>query len=318
MTGFGKTKAAQAALQDEELPAHERADPFAALQAELDTEQPMLNTHTFAGLIGHENTCKTAIVTAAYNKYWEEIGEDEQPKQLWLLDFDGGGFANKSAFYPENTGIKSFEPYVYMSGNRTAIDYDATHNRVMQIMQFAIKNSDNIWGVLVTGVDQWDAVCVNNMRINDLGLASDAISASDVRGAGDGQRVGSQWDWSIRKTRFQQLTSLCRALVKRGVKVFMETHLSLTNYSVGANEANASWKPAWEKSTNNFLFQIIRMEREDTLDEEGNVLIQRFTATFEKSKTDATLQGQKRTVLVTEVGKAPIFYGLPELNDGTL
>ena len=292
MTGFGKTKAAQAALQDEELPAHERADPFAALQAELDAEQPTLNTHTFAGLIGHENTCKTAIVTAAYNKYWEEIGEDEQPKQLWLLDFDGGGFANKSAFYPENTGIKSFEPYVYMTGNRTAIDYDATHNRVMQIMQFAIKNADNIWGVLVTGVDQFDAVCVNNMS--------------------------SQWDWAIRKTRFQQLTSLCRALVKRGVKVFMETHLSLTNYSVGANEANASWKPAWEKSTNNFLFQIIRMEREDTLDEEGNVLIQRFTATFEKSKTDATLQGQKRTVLVTEVGKAPIFYGLPELNDGTL
>jgi len=39
---------------------------------------------------------------------------------------------------------------------------------------------------------------------------------------------------------------------------------------------------------------------------------------FEKSKTDAGLQGQKRTVLVTEVGKAPIFYGLPELNDGTL
>lgn len=318
MAGFGKTKAAQAALQDEELPAHERAEPFAALQAELDAEQPTLNTHTFAGIIGHENTCKTAIVTAAYNKYWEEIGEGEQPKQLWLLDFDGGGFANKSAFYPENTGIKSFEPYVYMSGNRTAINYDATHNRVMQIMQFAIKNADYIWGVLVTGVDQFDAVCVNNMRINDLGLASDAISAADVRGAGDGQRVGSQWDWAIRKTRFQQLTSLCRALVKRGVKVFMETHLSLTNYSVGANEANASWKPAWEKSTNNFLFQIIRMEREDTLDEEGNVLIQRFTASFEKSKTDATLQGQKRTVLVTEVGKAPVFYGLPELNDGTL
>jgi len=98
----------------------------------------------------------------------------------------------------------------------------------------------------------------------------------------------------------------------------METHLSLTNYAHGANESNASWKPAWEKSTNNFLFQIIRMEREDTLDEEGNVLIQRFTASFEKSKTDAGLQGQKRTVLVTEVGKAPIFYGLPELNDGTL
>ena len=257
MAGFGETKKAQAALADEELPAHERADPFAALQAELDAEQQTLNTHTFAGIIGHENTCKTAIVTAAYNKYWEEFQDDEEPKQLWILDFDGGGFANKSAFYPENTGIKSFEPYVYMSGNRTAIDYDATHNRVMQIMQFAIKNSDNLWGVLITGVDQWDAVCVNNMRINDLNLAKDGIEAADVRGAGDGQRVGSQWDWAIRKTRFQQLVSLCRALVKRGTKVFMETHLSLTNYAHGANESNASWKPAWEKSTNNFLFQII-------------------------------------------------------------
>jgi hypothetical protein len=88
MAGFGKTKKAQEALAetlaDGELPAHERADPFAALQAELDAEQPTLNTHTFAGIIGHENTCKTAIVTAAYNKYWEEFNDKK-----FVLDLDG-------------------------------------------------------------------------------------------------------------------------------------------------------------------------------------------------------------------------------------
>ena len=43
-----------------------------------------------------------------------------------------------------------------------------------------------------------------------------------------------------------------------------------------------------------------------------------YTVTFEKCKTNASLQGQKRTVLVTEVGKPPVWIGLPELIDGSL
>jgi len=48
--------------------------------------------------------------------------------------------------------------------------------------------------------------------------------------------------------------------------------------------------------------------------EEGNIIRSEFTATFEKSKTDASLQGQRSTVLITEHGKNPNWMGLPELN----
>ena len=61
------------------------------------------------------------------------------------------------------------------------------------------------------------------------------------------------------------------------------------------------------------------MNREDTYDEEtGDVTRSVYTATFEKSKTNAKLQGQKRTILITEAGKEPQWFGLPELYDGTL
>ena len=192
-------------------------------------------------------------------------------------------------------------------------------------MQFAVdcaqKQRDpeydgpRLWGVHVTGVDLWDSVCVNCMRIVDLNIAKDGIEAADWN-----KKVGHQWDWAIRKTRFHQLTGLCRALVKAGVRVFWETHLRLTNYSGGkAEETAPKWRPDWEKASNNFVYQILICERNDTLDDEtGDVVRSEYTVRFEKSKTNAKLQGQKRTTLITEAGQEPQWFGLPELYDGSL
>jgi len=210
-------------------------------------------------------------------------------------------------------------------GDRTAYNYPETHDRVMGIAQFANEiaqkqrdpeyEGTRLWGLLVTGVDLWDSVCVNCMRIVDLKIASDGIEAADWN-----KKVGHQWDWAIRKTRFHQLTALCRGLVKSGVRVFWETHLKLTNYSWGNSEnSDPKWRPDWEKASNNFVYQVLIMNREDVHDEDtGDVTRSIYTATFEKSKTNAKLQGQKRTILVTEAGKEPQWFGLPELYDGTL
>ena len=92
----------------------------------------------------------------------------------------------------------------------------------------------------------------------------------------------------------------------------------MTNYSFGSNEDTARWRPDWEKASNNYVFQILLCERNDILNEEGDVTKSEYTVTFEKSKTNASLQGQKRTVLVTELGKHPKWIGLPELTDGSL
>ena len=198
--------------------------------------------------------------------------------------------------------------------DRTAYGYPATHDRVMSIMQFLVNEHETLWGVHITGIDLWDNVCQNNMRITDLGLAKEGIEAADNRGAGQGTRIQNQWDWQIRTTRFHQLTALCRALVKRGVRVFWETHLKMTNYTQGRGEDSAaSWKPAWEKSSSNYMFQIVLCERKDMVGEDGRVIRSEYTATFEKSKTNAMLQGQRSIILVTEQGKTPNWLGLPEL-----
>ena len=114
----------------------------------------------------------------------------------------------------------------------------------------------------MTGIDLWDSICINNMRIIDLNLASDGIEAADWN-----KKVGHQWDWAIRKTRFHQLTALSRGLVSAGVNVFWETHLRMTNYSFGKNEEAAKWRPDCEKATNNYVFQILICERTDTYDD---------------------------------------------------
>jgi len=333
MAGFGKTKEAQAEEKAvkvlEETPAVQRndADPFAALQKELDLMDNAPQTHLFMGIAGHDNTGKTAIVTDAFSKWlaMPERTEQEKEMQLWIMDFEGGGAANKSAFHRDNDNIKCFEPWVMMKGDSTAYNYPDTHLRVMGIAQFANDiakkqrdpdyNGPRLWGFHVTGVDLWDSVCINCMRIVDLNIAKDGIEAADWN-----KKVGHQWDWAIRKTRFHQLTGLCRGLVKAGVRVFWETHLRLTNYSWGKNEEGSStWRPDWEKASNNFVYQILICERNDTLDDAtGEVVKSEYTVRFDKSKTNARLQGQKRTTLVTETGKEPQWYGLPELYDGTL
>jgi|TARA_R100001509_G_scaffold65922_1_gene36518 hypothetical protein len=209
-------------------------------------------------------------------------------------------------------------------GDRTAYDYPGTHDRVMKIMQFAVDiarkqntpgyTGERLWGVHVTGIDLWDSVCINNMRIVDLNLAKDGIESADWN-----VKVGHQWDWAIRKTRFHQLTALSRGLVKAGVSVFWETHLRMTNYSFGKNEDTAKWRPDCEKATNNYVYQILICERKDVYNEERtDVIRSEFTVTFDKSKTNAELQGQRRTILVTEAGKPARWIGLPELSDGSL
>tara|TARA_A100001515_G_scaffold89218_1_gene70924 strand:+ start:1403 stop:2389 length:987 start_codon:yes stop_codon:yes gene_type:complete len=328
MAGFGQAKQDKKEEEEqqviEDTPAHQRTDgdAFAALRKELGLMDHTPQTHIFMGVVGHENTGKSAIITDAFVN---DAGAKERGEELWILDFEGGGAANKSAFHSDEDRIKCWEPWVMMKGNRTAYDYPATHDRVMSIVQFAVDIATNqrdpeyegprLWGVLVTGVDLWDSVCVNCMRIVDLDMARDGIEAADPN-----RKVGNQWDWAIRKTRFHQLTALCRGLVKVGVRVFWETHLRLTNYSFGNSEnSDPKWRPDWEKSTNNFMFQILMCERRDVVDDEtGHVTRSEYSVTFEKSKTNAKLQGQRRTTLITEAGKEPQWFGLPELYDGTL
>lgn len=333
MAGFGAAKRIQEDREEsgETLPNIENKttpvvnsnDPFSDLRNELQSlhkNQP--KTTVFALIAGHENTGKTAIVLDAFDRHCKNDSNGKD--QLWILDFDGGGVGTTTAFHSNNDRIRCWNPWVMQTGNRTAYDYPGTHDRVMNIMQFAVDTArkqndagydgERIWGLLVTGIDLWDSIAINNMRIIDLNLARDGIESADWN-----LKVGHQWDWAIRKTRFHQLTALSKQLVSAGCQVYWETHLRMTNYSFGKNEDGAKWRPDCEKSTNNYVYQILMCERVDTYDDERREIIKsEYTVTFDKSKTNAELQGQRRTILVTETGKPARWVGLPELSDGSL
>jgi len=292
-------------------------DTFSSLRAELEQlAQPQRKIGYFCGVVGHENTGKTGAVMDAH------MSNNENDNMMWVLDFDSGAGACKSAHYGNTPAIRIWNPFVMQTENRTAYDYPATHQRVMDICMFAVEqaqkqNEEGYSGPLlsnfmVTALDLFDQVCVNNMKIYDLDTgAKDAIDASN-----NAFKVGNQWNWSIRSTRFHQLTALCRQLVNLGVNVFWETHLAP---EVFHDSTTGSWRPKWEKQTDNILHQILWFKRDKVRDADGRETGEtRYNVEFRKCKTNPNLQGQERTIFVTKKGESHEWYGLPELRDGIL
>jgi len=318
MAGFGQTVKAEAKKDESKAPAPKKAnDPFAHLRIEEEKMADQDMTHMFIGLAGFDGTGKSGMVTHAFGEYVK----DNPNALLHAVDFDMGVAMLNSAVN-KNTNIKSWKPWQMGVSDRTAYDYPGTHQRVMDIMKYILHQvqtgEQEVWGVLVSGLDSWLEICTNNMRIIDLGLAKDGIEAADNRGAGDAKRVERQSDWAIRNTRFHQLTALSRSLVRAGVRVFWETHLRNTNFSFSDDQSKAKWSPEWEKKTNNYLPTIIWMEQEDEYDDDGQLTKTEYKARFKKCKTNPALQDQTRTVFVTQPNGEPQWFGLPELYDGSL
>ena len=292
---------------------------FPGLEAEfLDQVNPnrMRPSKVFCGVVGNEGTGKSGIVIDGHMHRYPE-------GMLWAMDWDNGAMACKAAHYPgQDERIIRWSPWVMQKGDRTAYDYPETHNRVMDLLRFAVEYAEkqtkpNFEGrklntFLVTSVDQFDQVCMNNMKIFDLETdTKDAIAAAKTA---VNQQIG--WNWNIRSTRFKQMTALCQRLNSLGVDVYWETHLKEDkDGKVGFD----GWKFAWEKSANNDLFQIIwchaRKTRGDDGKETGEI---RHSAEFFKQKTNSDLKGQERVYFVTKKGEPAQWLGLPELREGLL
>tara|TARA_R100000742_G_C4269700_1_gene88258 strand:- start:705 stop:986 length:282 start_codon:yes stop_codon:yes gene_type:complete len=81
MSGFGNLKKVEDGVKDAQKQtdlrniSHDRTDPFAAISAEIAAANDNIG-HTFTALIGHENTGKTAVVTAAYAIYVDKCMKD--------------------------------------------------------------------------------------------------------------------------------------------------------------------------------------------------------------------------------------------------
>ena len=292
----------------------------AELQEIADLQQ---QSHVFCGVVGHENSGKTGVVMDAhmYNVAANDDGYGKDD-QLWAIDFDGGAAACRSAHYGNTPNIRVWSPWVMQENNRTAYDYPGTHQRLMDILMFALSKAKEqkvegysgprIRNLLVTAVDLFDQVCINNMKIYDMETgAKDAIEASKHV---INTKIG--WNWSIRSTRFHQMTAVCRQLMNNGVNVFWETHLSPEVFN---DKETGAWRPKWEKQSDNVLNQILWYRKDKIRNEDGKETGEvRYEVEFYKCKTNPKLQGQMRTIFVTKRGEEPVWYGLPELRDGML
>jgi hypothetical protein len=281
-----------------------------------ETAPDITPSHIFCGIVGHEDTGKTGIVMDAH-MYRYTNGE-----MLWAADFDNGAMACKQAHYRDDPRIRLFSPWVMQMEDRTAYNYIATYRRIMDIGKAAIEYAENqnvegfdgpmLKTFLVTAVDQFDSVCINNMKIYDLEMnATDAIEASAAK---LNKEIG--WNWSIRSTRFKQLTAICQRLNSLGVDVFWETHLKEDREGKSGFDG---WKFAWEKSATNDLFQILWCKGQPMRNTDGSLTGEtRYLVDFFKEKTNADLKGQERVYFVIKKGEPAQWYGLSELRDAML
>ena len=278
--------------------------------------EPSKVSHVFCGMVGHEGVGKSGLVLDAHAHRFKE-GE-----MLWALDFDNGAMACKQAHYRDDPRFRTFSPWVMQMEDRTAYDYIATYQRVMNIGKAAVEYASKQYEegfegpllktFLVTAVDQFDGMCMDIMKIYDLDMnAKDAIEASQSK---LNQEIG--WNWGIRSTRFRQLTALCRQLNSLGVDVFWETHLKEDrDGKVGFD----GWKFAWEKSATNDLFQILWCKTQVMRNSDGSTTGEvRHYVDFFKEKTNSDLKGQERVYFVTKKGEQATWYGLAEMRDNML
>mgnify|MGYP003632030371 FL=1 len=278
------------------------------------------NNMVFAGLIGPEGVGKTGIVLDSMT-----IEEKKRGDVIFCLDFDGGGQTTRVTHHREfANNIRCLNPNVMFQtfdddGDiREAIDYPATHRRVMKVGQtlvdWAAKPGDKprLHSVLFTAIDLWDEVAKNCMFIEDLGTAPDGIGAK----VEPHLQVGMRFNWQIRSTRFHQLTTIARTLMSLGVRVYFETHFKELQDKSGNVIGK---KPAWEKHTANYLNQIIYFHKKKVRGEDNKPTGEtRYEVEFVKCKTNADLLDQRRTIMVTKQNASPEWFGLPELREGQI
>lgn len=291
---------------------------FPELQAELEAQAtaPVIEpSNVFAGIVGHEGTGKTGNAMGSARK--------KHPNGLIIVaDHDNGGLSCKIAHYNNDPNIRIFSPWVMQQEDKTAYNYIASYNRLMDICKFAVEYAENQYKpdfegpmlktFIVTGVDQFDEMCITCMKIYDLDMkATDAVEASHSKLNAE---IG--WNWNIRATRFKQLTAQCQKLNRLGVDVYWETHLKEDKEGkVGFD----GWKFAWHSSANKDLFQIIWCKGKPVRNSDGSLTGEtRYSAEFFKSKTNPNLLHQERTYFITKKGEEAQWYGLPELEGDAL
>ena len=144
---------------------------FPDIEAEMNaqSDNPIISPSSiFCGVVGHEGTGKSGVVfDAHFNRYPDGL--------MMAIDFDNGALSCKQAHYRESNNVRIFSPWVMQMEDRTAYNYLLTFQRVMDLGRYAIEYAQRqqhasfdgpmLKTFFVTGVDQFDAMCSDCMKI---------------------------------------------------------------------------------------------------------------------------------------------------------
>jgi hypothetical protein len=262
----------------------------------------------------------------------ESLTDEEKTNgaEVHLLDFDTAGETTKSAHHAGSSNIVVLDPWVIdpNSSSRIPYDFPATYQKVMDILRAQIEMADKqneyfrengrmpnpyLKTVVFDGADQWLNICETLMKVEDLGLGVDGISVS---GKPHKELLGSgRFNWNIRKVRYNSAITALQELSRRGVHVYLLTHMK-KNYDGDGNVVVGGEVPAWLDGTEGKLQQLVIGEMVQERDATGKLtgVSESFVTLVENR---ASLYATGRVKIFRRDPAGSEWFGWPGLKDGS-
>lgn len=272
---------------------------FEDIEKEILREQKRSGSVICAGFVGRDGTGKTG---AALDCRSEE--EKKRGMKVFLIDIEGGAFADKIAFYKEDPNVIVLCPMV-LAPDGSGEDLAATYEKLQAYIAYAkeLDNKGELKAIILDGVDTFLKNCELQMKSQYLHIGID--------------KRPKLFDWGIRATLYNAI--LLQLKVLRCIVIFI-THLKDKQELINERLIVTGEVEDWEKRTPNMLNQKVYFY-DRKLTETKSELI----AIVEKSKTDLNLykkeyviarverEANKKKVKVAEwIGLSEFFKDLNE------
>ena len=240
-----------------------------------------------ASLYGVDGTGKSGVAIDSRTK--EDI---KNGKKVWCIDLDRSCSPLKRKYYKNDPNIIVLDPHEVTSDHD--FDYIATYAKTKAIVNYIQrKELANTKTVILDGLDTLLKVCEHVMRIEDLKISPDT-------------QIKNSWDWGKRNRRYLTILFMVKSLP---CNRFFVTHMKDIKRWINDELEIVDRKTDWYAGTPGHMYQSIKCEKVDKTD------TVEFIATFEKSKTDITLENKK--FLIAKVSKQNTeWYGLDLLKKG--
>jgi len=213
------------------------------------------------GIVGTDGTGKSGIALDCRTP--EEV---EEGKKIIVLDLDGGCIPIKIKYHNNDENIIVKDPTVYKTDeDGTNVDYNATMEKIMATVTWLNNKKDsNIKAVILDGCDKLLKIAEYQMRMDEH---------IDVNGG-----VQLRY-WNKRNISYFRILE---AIKKLPYDKYFITHLK-------EDRETGKTKPAWEKTTSDFLFSILECKKiEDADGVEFKVHVKKYKGKTELEGTQIT------------------------------